>query len=96
MRVWDLRDAWSDDDNISMAMINHAASGRGVDVVVGRSSRGNGVSLYRQAWATQKLDLSKLKESPGVKFVHKNGFCAILAHDVADTDLAAMLTLAAN
>lgn len=90
MRVWDLRDAWSDDDNVSTAMVNHAASGRGVDVVVGRSRTG-GVSLYRQAWATSKLDFTRLKDHPGVKFVHKNGFYAVLMPEVSDTDLSFML-----
>ena len=94
LRVWDLRDAWTDDDNVSMAMINHAASGRAVDVVVGRSSRSAGVSLYRQAWATSKVDLAKLKDVPGVKFVHKNGFYAVISSEVSDTDLAKMLAAA--
>ena len=93
MRVWDLRSAWTDDDNVSLAMINHAASGRSVDVVVGRSSRTGGTSLYRQAWATQKLDLSRLKDEAGVKFVHKNGFYAILAPDLADTALTELLAM---
>lgn len=93
-QIWDLRDAWTDDDNVGMAMINHAASGRAVDVVVGRSSRSAGVSLYRQAWATSKVDLAKLKDVPGVKFVHKNGFYAVISSEVSDTDLAKMLAAA--
>lgn len=96
MKVWDLRSAWGEDDTVSIAMINHAASTRSVDVVVGRSSRGNGVSLYRQAWATHKLDLSKLQSIQGVKFVHKNGFYAILSSEVTDQDITDLLTLASN
>jgi hypothetical protein len=93
-QIWDLRDAWTDDDNVSMAMINHAASGCAVDVVVGCSSRSAGVSLYRQAWATSKVDLAKLKDVPGVKLVHKNGFYAVVSSEVSDTDLAKMLAAA--
>jgi hypothetical protein len=52
------------------------------------------VSLYRQAWASHKLDLSRLKDEPGVKFVHKNGFYAILVPDVSDTALSEMLAQA--
>jgi hypothetical protein len=96
MRVWDLRSAWGEDDTVSMAMINHACSTRSVDVVVGKSNRGGGVSLYRQSWATSKLDLAKLANSVGVKFVHKNGFYAILNPDVTDSDITNLLSVASN
>lgn len=52
------------------------------------------MSLYRQAWATSKVDLAKLKDVPGVKFVHKNGFYAVVSSEVSDTDLAKMLAAA--
>lgn len=94
VKVWDIRCAWGDDDHVSMALVNQAASVRSVDVVVGKNNRTGGVGVYRTAWASKKLDLSHIKEMPGVKFVHKNGFYAVITNEVSDTNISEMIKIA--
>jgi hypothetical protein len=94
LRVWDVRSAWGDNDHVSLAAVNHAASTRSVDLVVGRNQRSSGVSLYRTAWATTKLDLNHIRDETGVKFAHKNGFYAVVAGEVSDTGLKDLIRLA--
>ena len=96
LRVWDVRSAWGDNDHVSLAAVNHAASTRSVDVVVGRNQRSGGTSLYRTAWATSKMDLSLIRDMGGVKFVHKNGFYAVVSAEVGDAGLKEMLQRAAG
>lgn len=91
LRVWDVRSAWGDNDHVSLAAVNHAASQRSVDVVVGRNQRSGGLSLYRTAWATAKMDLNHIRDMNGVKFVHKNGFYAVVSGEVGDAGLREML-----
>ncbi len=91
LRVWDVRSAWGDNDHVSLAAVNHAASSRSVDVVVGRNQRSGGFSLYRTAWATGKLDLNHIREMDGVKFVHKNGFYGVISGDVGDAGIVGMI-----
>jgi hypothetical protein len=95
LRVWDVRSAWGDNDHVSLAAVNHAASQRSVDVVVGCNQRSGGASLYRTAWATAKMDLSCIRDMTGVKFVHKNGFYAVISGEVGDDGLREMLRRAA-
>ncbi len=79
VRVWDVRAARLEDETISTAMLNHAAAGKSVDIVVSSSTRNaNQVGLYRQPRASGRLDFSKLTGLPGVNFAHKNGFYAVL------------------
>jgi hypothetical protein len=94
LRVWDVRHAWSGEDAVSTALVNQAASMLKVDIVVNRNSRTGAVGVYRQAWATDKVDLFKLNELPGVKFAHKNGFYAIITNDIPDVDLAILIAAA--
>jgi hypothetical protein len=94
LRVWDVRSAWGDNDHVSLAAVNHAASTRSVDLVVGRNQRSGGTSLYRTSWATSKLNLSWVRDEVGVKFVHKNGFYAVIAGEVSDTALKDLIKLA--
>lgn len=91
LRVWDVRSAWGENDHVALAVVNHAASQRSVDVVVGRNQRSGGVSLYRTAWATSKLDLNLIRDEEGVKFVHKNGFYAVVSGEVGDAGLSVMI-----
>jgi hypothetical protein len=62
--------------------------------VVGRNQRSGGTSLYRTSWATSKLNLSWVRDEVGVKFVHKNGFYAVIAGEVSDTALKDLIKLA--
>lgn len=93
LRVWDVRSAWGENDHVSLASVNHAASTRSVDVIVGRNQRSGGSSLYRTAWATSKLNLNSIREMTGVKFVHKNGFYAVLTSEVGDAGIKEMIRL---
>ena len=96
LRIWDIRHVDCGDDTVSMALVNQAASSRGADVVLGKNSRTGGWGIYREAWATDKLDLSRLRDMPGVKFTHKNGFYAVVTNEVTDAGLLEMLTVAAR
>jgi hypothetical protein len=87
IKVWDVRSAWGANDYVSTAVVNHAASTRSVDLVVGKNHRTGGVGLYRTSWATDKLDLSFLKGCTGVSFIHKNGFYAVITNEVTDADI---------
>lgn len=96
LRVWDIRNAWSGEDTVSMALVNQAASSLKVDVVVGKNSRTGATGIYRQAWATEKLDLYRIREAAGVKFAHKNGFYAVVSSDILDQDLALLISSSSN
>lgn len=96
LRVWDIRGVTMESDVAALAWVNKLASGKSVDVVVSRNGAAAGVRLYRQAWATAKLDLSRASERPGVRFVHKNGFYAILSDELSDDDIMGLLAVSAS
>jgi hypothetical protein len=92
--LWDIRPAWDSDDRHSFAVVNEMASNLAVDVVVGHNLRHNKVGLYRQEWASSKLDLSKLEGHPKFHSAHQNGFYAVVSADVKDFELIEMVTMA--
>lgn len=93
LRVWDIRGVPLEADVVSMALVNQLSSAKAVDIVVSRNvGAGAGVRLYRQVWATEKLDLNLVVDHPGVRFVHKNGFYAILSNELSDADIMELLS----
>lgn len=95
VKVWDVRSAWgSGSDSLSVGLINQAASVRSVDLVVGRSNRTGGISLYRMSWATKKLSFAKLDDMTHVTFSHKNGFYAVMAAAASNEEVTAVITAA--
>jgi hypothetical protein len=97
LRVWDIRQAWRDSsDHLELALVNQAASKRCVDVIIGRNMRQATTGMYRTHIGTAKLDMTRLKGMPGVRFFHKNGFYVVLEPDVTDTAIMALLSAAAE
>lgn len=95
LRVWDIRPAWQDaSDHVELALVNQAASKRSVDVIIGKNLRHGTTGMYRTAWATEKMDMTKLDGMQGVRFTHKNGFYAVLEPDITDTQIMLMLGIA--
>lgn len=92
--VWDIRAAWSNDDRNSFAVVNDMAARLGVDVVIGHNLRNNKVGLYRQEWASAKVDLSLLAAHPKHYSSHQNGFYAVVDATVKDFELVEMIEMA--
>ncbi len=87
VRLWDIR-CLTSDDSTSLAVINQAAYARGVDLLISSTGRaGGGFGLYRQAWAKNKLDLSRIKDPEKIKFAHKNGYYAVTVADLSDDEI---------
>jgi hypothetical protein len=92
--LWDIRPAWDSDERHSFAIVNDMASKLAVDIVVGHNLRHNKVGLYRQEWAANRLNLSRLEGHPKFHSAHQNGFYAVVAGDVKDFELVEMVGLA--
>lgn len=93
LRVWDIRRACGEDNNVSTAAINKAASHRGVDISVSIGKEGV-VTLYRYAWANEKIDMARIRGEADVLFSHSNGFFATLGANISNTRIAELIRLA--
>lgn len=94
IRLWDIRDAWDSEDRNGFGVINEMASRLRVDVVVSHNSRNRKVGLYRQDWASSRVDLARIAEHPKHYSSHVNGFYAVVDRDVKDFELIEMIKLA--
>lgn len=95
LRVWDIRSVRLDDSTAARAMVNQASAAKGVDVVVSFNVNTGAVGLYRQAWATPRMDLCQIASLDGVRFAHKNGFYAVIDGDLTDTQVMRLLAASA-
>ena len=67
---------------------------KNMDVMISSTSKQGGYGIYRQPWAKDKLDLSRLNGHEKLKFAHKNGYYAVTHPNADDADLIAMIALA--
>lgn len=94
VRLWDIRGLQCDDATC-LAVINQAAFARGVELMISSNGRaGGGIGLYRQSWATSKIDLNLSKDHQDVKFAHKNGYYAVVNSDVDDDTILEIIAMA--
>ena len=97
LKVWDVRSAWgTGSDSLTSELVKRQASARSVDLIIGKSNRSGGISLYRTGWASTKLDLAKLRDTRHVTFTHNNGFYAVVASTATSEELTAIITAASN
>ncbi len=76
--LWDIRPAWDSDEKNSFAVVNEIAANLGVDIVLSHNVRFSKIGLYRQEWASHKLDLTRLSVHPKYHSGHQNGFYAVI------------------